>query len=307
MKLFVSGIVNLETNLRIRSFPVTYYPIDYPFFGIKTSVSGVGYNITLAAKTLGDEVTFASLIGKDEEGGRIAKMLDGSGIDRSYVLDTLDCTPVSIVLYEPGDGGRRQIYCDLKDIQEKSFDPDAVRSVIRGSDMCVLCNTNFNRALLPIAKEAGKPIATDVHVLSDIYDPFNRDFMRYADILFLSDEDIPCSPREFLIKLKNEYSAKIIIIGLGSDGAIMYERDYDAITVVPAANIGGVVNTIGAGDALFSAFIHYYGKCGAVEALKRAVIFAALKIRHDGGSVGFSTEAQVEDVYRDYKFKCPTE
>ena len=304
MKLFVSGLINVETNLRIRSFPVTYYPIDYPFFGINASVSGVGYNISMAAKTLGDEVVFSSLIGRDHEGVRVSQALDESGIARDFVFDSLDATPVSVILYEPGDGGRRQIYCDLKDIQEKSFDPNCVKSAMESADICVLCNSNFNRALLPIAKQMGKVIATDVHVLSDIYDPFNRDFMQNADILFLSDEDLPGSPYDFLTRLKNEYSAKIIVIGLGSDGCILYERATDTITQLPVVSIGGVVNTVGAGDALFTAFIHYYGsgKCGAVDALKLAEAFAALKIRHDGGAVGFSTEAEVEKVIGSYKF-----
>lgn len=304
MKLFVSGLVNVETNLRIRSFPVAYYPIDYPFFGINATVSGVGFNISMAAKTLGDEITLSSLIGRDNEGVRVTQALDDNGIARDYIFDTLDATPASVILYEPGSGGRRQIYCDLKDIQEKSFDVGAVENAMRAADICVLCNSNFNRALLPVAKQMGKLVATDVHVLSDIYDPFNRDFMRAADILFLSDEDLPCTPEEFLIRLKNEYPAKIIVIGLGGDGAIIYERATDGITRIPVVAIGGVVNTVGAGDALFSAFIHYYasGRYGSLEALKRAEVFAALKIRHDGGAVGFSTEAEVEEVFHSYKF-----
>lgn len=305
MKLFVSGLINVETNLRIRSFPVTYYPIDYPFFGINTSISGVGYNIATAATALGDDVTFSTLIGKDNEAQRIVQMLDSRGVDRKYVFENLNATPVSVVLYEQGDGGRRQIYCDLKDIQERTLDIECVKSAVYDSDLCVLCNINFNRALLSVAREAGKTIATDVHVISDIYDPFNRDFMSNADILFLSDEDLPVLPRTFLEKLKNEYGAKVIVIGLGPDGVIMYERETDSITELRAVSIGGVVNTIGAGDALFTSFIHYYGggKCGAVEALKRAEIFAALKIRHDGGACGFSDEAQVEEIYRSYEFK----
>ena len=302
MKLFVSGLINVESNLRIRSFPVTYYPIDYPFFGINSAVSGAGFNIATAARTLGDEVSFVSLIGKDSEAARIKNTLDRVGICRDKVFDNLETTPVSVILFEQGDGGRRQIYCDLKDIQDKTIDPEAVKPELYAADTCVLCNINFNRALLPIAKQAGKTIATDVHVLNNIYDPFNRDFMSYADILFLSDEDLPMSPRDFLLTLKTEYAPKIIVIGLGSDGAIMYDRATDSVTQLPAVNLGGVVNTVGAGDALFSAFIHYYGRHNAVEALKRAQIFAALKIKHDGGSVGFSTEAQIEEVYNNYKF-----
>ncbi|MCH5154397.1 MAG: carbohydrate kinase family protein [Clostridiales bacterium] len=304
MKYFVSGLVNVETNLRIRSFPVAYYPIDYPFFGIQSSISGVGYNITVAAKTLGDDVTFSTLIGKDNEARRILHRLDEVGISREYVFEALDCTPVSIILYEPGDGGRRQIYCDLKNIQDMSIDAERVKNAINDADICVLCNTNFNRALLPIAKAAGKTIATDVHTVSDIYDPFNRDFMEYADILFLSDEDLPVRPEQFITDLKNVYKAKIIAIGLGSDGVIFYERDTDTVTRLPVCNIGGVANTVGAGDALFTAFNHYYiNGCSAVEAMKRAEIFAALKIRHSGGGAGFPTEEQVQEIYSSYEFK----
>lgn len=304
MRFFVSGLINVETNLRIRSFPVTYYPIDYPFFGVNTSVSGVGYNITMAAKTLGDAVTFSSLIGKDYEGMRISKQLDDSGIPRDFVFESLESTPVSVILFEPGDGGRRQIYCDLKNIQDMTLDPQSVTSAIAGSDICVLCNSNFNRALLPIAKAMGKPVATDVHVINNIYDPFNRDFMEHADILFLSDEDLPVAPEKFLTELKNVYGAKIIVIGLGGDGVVLYERATDTVTKLPVCKIGGVVNTVGAGDALFTAFNHYYfGGCSAIDAIKRAEVFAALKIRHTGGASGFPDERQVDEIYNNYEFR----
>ena len=39
-KILISGLVNVETTVPVRKFPVDYYPIDYPFFGINTAVSG---------------------------------------------------------------------------------------------------------------------------------------------------------------------------------------------------------------------------------------------------------------------------
>ena len=47
-KILVSGLVNTETTVRVRQFPINYYPIDYPFFGVNTAASGVAYNIALA-------------------------------------------------------------------------------------------------------------------------------------------------------------------------------------------------------------------------------------------------------------------
>lgn len=80
MKVLVSGLVNIETTLQIRKFPIDYFPIDYPFFGINSSVSGVAYNISKAMKTLGNDIELTSMIGNDFEGEQIVKNLKESGI-----------------------------------------------------------------------------------------------------------------------------------------------------------------------------------------------------------------------------------
>ena len=54
--IFVSGLVNIETNLKISNFPINYSPIEYLFNGISSTVSGVGYNVSKAFATLGDEI-----------------------------------------------------------------------------------------------------------------------------------------------------------------------------------------------------------------------------------------------------------
>lgn len=165
-------------------------------------------------------------------------------------------------------------------------------------DFVAACNTNFNRELLPLAKAAGKPIATDVHVLSDIYDDYNREFMEYADILFLSDEHIGENYHGFLMELAKIYGNDIIVLGRGSKGAAMYQKEDHRIYELPAAQIGEVVNTVGAGDALFSAFVHYYaGGLSPLESLARAQLFAAAKIRVTGAAKGFVTEEEVQVLY----------
>ena len=296
MKIIVSALVNIETTLKVRKFPIDYYPIDYPFFGIKSDVSGVAYNVAKALRTLGNDIQITSFIGEDEEGKRILSKLEEEKIGSQYIYHELKETPVTVALYD--DEGRRQIYCDLKDIQEKNIEPARLGESIKNSDLIVLCNTNFNRPLLKEAKRAGKIIASDVHVLSDINDEYNKEFMEYADILFLSDEQLPCSPGQFILEMKEKYPSKIIVIGLGKEGALLYERSGDRIVSLRAAHIGEVVNTIGAGDALFSCFINYYMKgYPAKEALARAEIFAALKIRYNGAATGFSSEDIVEGYY----------
>ena len=43
-KILVSGLLNLETTAKIRGFPINYYPIDFDFFGVNSTLSGVAYH-----------------------------------------------------------------------------------------------------------------------------------------------------------------------------------------------------------------------------------------------------------------------
>ena len=194
MKILVSGLLNIETTIPVKGFPIDYYPIDYLFFGINTDVSGVGYNLAKALSTLGDEVDLISFLGNDAEAARILSRLFDDGIKSAKIFRKLKATPVSAVLYDIE--GKRQIYCDLKDIQEQSVNPDDVIDSLKGCDIAALCNINFNRELIKKARELGVTTATDVHVLGGVEDDYNRDFMENADILFLSDENLPCPAEE---------------------------------------------------------------------------------------------------------------
>ena len=65
MNILVGGLLNTETTAPVREFPVPYYPIDYPFFGVETRVSGVAFNIAKALTTLGDHVRLLSMTVQD--------------------------------------------------------------------------------------------------------------------------------------------------------------------------------------------------------------------------------------------------
>ena len=291
--ILISGLVNTETTCQVRGFPINYYPIDYPFFGVNTAVSGVAYNLAKAMTTLGDNIRLLSMTGDDFAARYIREELSGLGIDTAPIKPCLTQTPSSVVLYE--ESGRRQIYCDLKDIQDASY--GFTQADVENADIVAACNINFNRPLLALAKQMGKTIATDVHVLRDIYDEYNRDFLEAADILFLSDEGAGEDHYGFIQAIADAYHTPIIVMGRGSRGALMYLREDNWFHEMPAACVGGVVNTVGAGDALFSAFLHYYARgLHPVECLKRAQIFAAAKIRVSGASNGFVTEEEVEEM-----------
>ncbi|MEG1710717.1 MAG: carbohydrate kinase family protein [Clostridia bacterium] len=292
MNILVSGLINVETSVPIREFPITYYPIDYLFGDISSVVSGVGFNIGKALALLGDSIDMVSLIGNDFYGDFAVKKLKECGINTRLVKKDLDLTCHSVVLYDK-DGNNLK-YCDLKNVQNKQYIQNADKALMR-SEMAVLCNINFSRSLLPRARQLNIPIATDCHVLSDVYDSFNEEFMRYGDILFLSNGAIKGNEHRFIQRLSEVYDNRIIVIGMGREGAMMYNREINRIKHYEAPKIDAIRNTSGAGDALFACFIHYYAKQqDAEKALAYAQTFAAYKINAISSSDGFLTEDELE-------------
>lgn len=299
-RILISGLINTETTVKVKRFPIEYFPIDYPFFGVNTRVSGVAYNLAKAFRSLGDEVDLVTMTGNDFSAEYVNNKMEEIGVSTEHVKRTLKETPNSVVLYD--EEGKRQIYCDLKDVQEATYQFD--KQLYENADIVVACNTNFNRELLKKAKMAGKIIATDVHVLSDVHDEYNRDFMQYADLLFLSDENINTDYREFLMDIENNYQNEIIVLGMGAKGALMYVKGEQKFYELEAVSNLKVVNTVGAGDALFSSFLHYYAKgMSPLECLKKAQLFAAYKIGFDGASNGFASEEIMEQLEKDNSFR----
>jgi acarbose 7IV-phosphotransferase len=293
--ILVSGLINIETTLQVDGFPVHYQPVRYPFFGVNTTVSGVGYNVAKALATLGSTVRFLSLTGKDAAGELVRSALREDDLPAHGVLPHLDRTAQSVILYD-GEG-RRMISTDLKDIQEQQYPQELFEQALAGADLAVLCNINFSRAMLGRARQAGIPIATDVHTLSDLEDDYNRDFLAAATSLFMSDEGLPCAPESWVRRIWERWDAPITVIGLGAQGALLAVRQDNFLERIPAVRTRPVVSTIGAGDALFSSFIHFYHQTGdPYTAIRRAVFFASYKIGEAGAAQGFLTESQLEQL-----------
>ncbi len=296
-KILVAGLINLETTLQVEGFPIGYSPVRYPFFGVNSTISGVGYNVAKALTTLGDEVRFAALVGNDPVGRLARETLVADRIPTELVLAHLPQTPQSVIQYDRE--GRRQINVDLKNIQETADPAETFEAALAGCDLAVLCNINFARPFLATARRLGVPIATDVHTIASLDDDYNRDFMTAAEILFMSDESLPCSPEEWAWRVQARYGPKILVIGLGASGALLALKDSSRLEYFPAVGTRPVVNTIGAGDALFSAFVHFYAcENDPRAALQKAIVFASYKIGEKGAAEGFLTEGGLAELYR---------
>ena len=285
-KILISGLLNVESSLFVDSFPLDYFPICYPFHGISSHVSGVGYNLSKGLSVLGDDVSLLSLLGNDLNGKIILSHLQEEGIKTENIKIIDGDTPQSIVIVDRQ--GKRQIHCDLKDIQSLTPFEDIPGGEF---DMALLTNINFSLPLLRKCKEKGIKIATDVHVLSSLEDEYNRPFMENADILFLSNEAIKGKEGEFIASIYRRYHNPLIVVGCGEEGALAYLGETDTYLYEPSFAPFVIKSTVGAGDCLFASFIHAYLSGRDISAcLRFAVISSGIKISSSGGGEGYAKE-----------------
>jgi acarbose 7IV-phosphotransferase len=291
MPILVAGLINLETTLHVERFPLEYFPVRYPFFAIASSVSGVGFNLSKALGTLGHDVRLLSLIGNDATGRLVREELARAEIDDRFVIEQVAASAQSVILYD--DAGRRQIHVDLKDLQDQGYPEAVFDQAAHGCSLAVLCNINFSRSLLDRARRRGMTIASDVHTIASLDDPYNADYMAAAEILFMSDERLPMPPPDWAAAVHSRYGNRIIVIGLGHRGALLTVEGAQPVHI-PAVSTRPVINTVGAGDALFACFLHAYSVSGdAEQALRQATVFASYKIGATGAADGFLTSAQL--------------
>lgn len=290
-RILVCGLTNMETTVKVEEFPLLYRPIDYNFFGINSYPAGVGLNLSLSFSSLSDEVRLLSMVGDDSAGKVVRDVLRENNVSADFICNS-NSTAQSVVLYD--NEGKRRIFCDLKDFQERSYDEQLFLKAAQDCDTLCLCNINFSRNLLKLGKELGKRIACDVHTLYDVDDSYNRDYMENADILFLSNENIKDREEQFVRELKDRYNCEIIVVGMGSKGALMYVRSDDHFHFAEAVKTREIVNTVGAGDALFSSFVHFYTKgVDPYTSLRCATVYASYKIGADGAAKGFLQEDEL--------------
>ena len=138
---------------------------------------------------------------------------------------------------------------------------------------------------------SGKAFAAGLEAMPDVIKPNRQECAEYLGKSINSEHDV-FAALEALGK-----KAKLVILSDGANGSWFFDAEGSGEIKFMAAPEVDVADTTGAGDALFSSFIHFYAKgLKPLDCLKRAEVFAAYKIGFDGASVGFTDEVTVEKL-----------
>ncbi|MBU0679207.1 MAG: carbohydrate kinase family protein [Verrucomicrobia bacterium] len=294
--IIIAGNVNLCTTVQVGAFPVEYAKTRYVRHGISDHVSGVGLNVSASIASLGHRPCLSGVIGNDVIGDVIITELDRRGIGAEGVVRDYDATPRSLVL--EGEGGMGAIFTDLKDDQVYQYPEDSFRALLEFAERVHVTNINWAYPLALLAKEAGKPVSTDVQSIFTLDDPYNKRFIEIADLVFFSDEQLDVSIEDVMKRLWHEFDVQVAVCGRGPSGATMGVRDQETLYTVKPLMTRPPVSTTGAGDAMVGSFLsslltHY----NEVDALIRSQIFAGHKIGEVGSTSGLMSRHDLDAAF----------
>lgn len=291
-KFIIAGITQLETIIKVDRIPLEFKAFNPMNNSIHTAAGGDAFNISLALKWLGDDIKFMSVVGRDQSMGIFNPPDREVTLETDYVLPLMNATPMQVMFFD--EQRNEQVFEDLKDIRDVGYEMSLVDPIIDEAEMVVLSNANFCRPIMQLAGEHDKKLAVKIHSFSRAKEKYNADFLSAANIVFFSDVDQE-DHYEFCQEMARKYDIDTIILGQGAGGLLLHDNTKNMTMHYDPIRTGRVVNTAGAGNALFACFLHYVQKgFGAVEAIHKALLFVSNKIGYMGTSNGFMTEAQLE-------------
>ncbi len=292
----VLGDLNLDTTVQIAAFPVDVGDTMFAADGVVDLVGGAAANVACGLRALGDQVTFASVIGTDRIGDLVLERLGQLGVEVRHVRRDWPITSRTVVLVD-GEGRRRCIN-DPKQVHDYRFPDEGLLGTLGCARWVVLSTQAWCRPVARFAREYGCRVVVDLQAITGD-DEYHREFLRHAHVVVFSTERLGMHSHDFFRKLWREYPVEVAVATHGSGGATLGLRAGAEIEFEPAFDVRAVVDRTGAGDAFTAGFVDAMVRGRSPrEALTRGQLAAAHKIGERGSSRGFPTAARLEELFQ---------
>lgn len=223
---------------------------------------------------LGRRTAFIGNLGADACGDLVRAALIRDGIDTSGLFTDPAGTARSINVMH-ADGRRKNFY-DARGTPGLGPDPAVCRRLLSGARLAHVHLADWARHLLPMARELGVVVACDLQDVVDPEDPYRRDFIAGADILFFSAAN-HADPEPLIQGFLRSPTLRLVVAGMGAQGCALGSRE-GIRRFPPVALEAPVVDTNGAGDSLAVGFLAAHVLGGLP--LETAVDHGQLAARH---------------------------
>ena len=245
------------------------------------TIGGTSAGKALGLAGLGRPVLLHTFIGDDDEGRRVQRALEASGVALASLATARTESHLNLMTRL---GERVSLY--LSAPADPATPPATeLAQAMRDAPAIVLDLSERSRGLIAAARATGRPIWTDIHDYDGTSD-FHRPFIEAADWIFMNADRIGADPWPFMAQCVRG-GASVVVCTLGAQGAIAISRDEGdggrmSRTEVAAVPVE-VLDTNGAGDAFMAGVLDaHLGGAPLREALEAGARHAAtvLTTRH---------------------------
>lgn len=272
-------------------------------------VGGAPFNVAYQAWKMGNEVLFVGNVGNDSAGKRIRRFFQEEGLDeRGIRVDQKRKTTISKVELKKGERSfsfERENTADPY-FDEKCLDFISLADVVHvGSLMLsVKEGRDFASKIISFAKAQKKILSFDVNYREDVFKNRDRaisiyeEFYLQFDIVKFSQDELKLFTGEndvavALGRLKK--GPKMILVTLGKEGSLAYlngciykEKSFDVNSI----------DTTGAGDAFFGAFLSEVDSIGFTEMnLMPSLLQSSLKFSNIAGALATTKKGAVPAIH----------
>ncbi len=218
---------------------------------------GKGANQAVALARLGRPTSLVACVGTDADGDRLMASLEANGVDVSMVARVDKTTGLAVIVVDSegentivGNPGANSLMSPELVAESSGLlstaDATLIQMEIPGESVAEAARIATGHTLLNPAPAA----ALDARVLDhvDVLLP-NR-----TELGILAGVEPPESEREVIEATRSLGFSGIVVVTLGSEGAIAITDDGSVVRAIPPAV--RVVDTVGAGDAFCAGFTH---------------------------------------------------
>lgn len=256
-KVFIAGGVSVDSIIYLPEFPKPVpQTIHQCLFNEAVGSTGSGKALNMCR--LGFDVVLHAMIGDDSFGRFATEELKQKRLDFRYNFDPNGTERHTNIMNKNGE--RISIFTNNISADPK-IDYQQFIPLIEEADYVIVNLSDYTKKILPMVKELGKPVWTDLHDY-DGQNPWHADYVKYADYVLLSSDNMP-DYKPFMKKMMDE-GKELVVVTHGKQGSTGLGKNGQWFDI-EINNSFQLVDSNGAGDAYFSGFLYGFNKDYSIE------------------------------------------
>lgn len=292
-KVFIAGGVSVDSIIYLNEFPEPV-PQTIHQCVFNEAVGSTGSGKALNMCRLNFDVTLHAMIGDDSYGKYAISELQQENLSFIYDFDSNGTERHTNIMNENGE--RISIFTNNVSV-EPQINYNQFLPLINEADYVVVNLSDYSKKILPMVKESGKPIWTDLHDYDGV-NLWHEDFVKYSDFVLLSSDNMP-DYKSFMQKMINE-GKELVVVTHGKKGATGLNKNGEWVEI-GANRSFQLVDSNGAGDAFFSGFLYAFNQgYGLEKCMKYGAIVGGMCINSDKLYNKNLSEIKINEIYNKY-------